>query len=496
MARRPAITPEKLLELGPEKLVQLVLDEAERDAAFRKRVSAALAARKGPESVAKIVDRRLGALERARSFIDWNKARAFRDDLAATVATIAEELGKADPGMAIDRLLRFIATHDSVSRRVDDSYGRIENVYDQAIEEVGRLTPNLAQDEKALLPGKIMAALDDADHGYLVAAAEAVIEHLPKDVLRTWNTELTTLQEEQEAKIAKSKDRYIFSNVWQYRDMRQIIADTLGDLDGLLALESTKHPKRQDTIGIAERLLHAGRPTEALDWIRRNRDDAQEFMKVAHGLLLPLSSEQTILEAKILEALGKKDEAQTLRWQAFEVMLSAEILRDYVAALPDFEEFDVLDRAFAHVLSADEIYGALVFFMEWPRPDLAARKVLAHRSEWSGSEYTVLTPIADALSSEHALAATILYRALTDDILNRARSKAYPHAARYLQRLNALARASDEEASGFEDIASHAYYTTDLRKDHGRKRSFWAQTEQAGPSAGREPGAPDGFKLQ
>ncbi|QPB19257.1 hypothetical protein ISN39_16995 [Rhizobium sp. 007] len=70
-----------------------MLDEAERDASFRKLVSAALAARKGPEAIAKLVDRRLGGLERARGFIDWDKARTFRDDLAATVVTISGELG-------------------------------------------------------------------------------------------------------------------------------------------------------------------------------------------------------------------------------------------------------------------------------------------------------------------------------------------------------------------------------------------------------------------
>lgn len=341
-----------------------------------------------------------------------------------------------------------------------------------------------------------MTALDIARHGYLVDAAEAVVEHLPKEVLQTWDTELAALQEEQEAQTAKSKDRYVFSNAWQYRDMRQMIADTLGDLDGLIALEIKKHPDRQDTIGIAERLLEAGRNAEALDWIRRNRDDSSAFKSGASRSNHPLSSERTFLEAKILEALGKKDEAQSLRWQAFETRLSADVLRGYVKTLPDFEEFDVLDRAFAHVLSADEIYGALVFFMEWPRPDLAAKKVLAHRFEWNGGEYAVLTAVADALSFEHALAATILYRTLADDILNRARSKAYPHAARYLQRLTALAKASDEEAARYEDIASHADYTADLRKKHGRKRSFWAQTEQAGPNADRELGAPDGFKVR
>jgi len=114
MARKPALSVETLRALGIEKLARLVLDEAENSAAFRKRVSAALAGLKGPDAIAKIVDRRLAALEKARGFIDWDRARAFRDDLAANLAVMAEELGEASPAMAIDRLLRFIATHESV----------------------------------------------------------------------------------------------------------------------------------------------------------------------------------------------------------------------------------------------------------------------------------------------------------------------------------------------------------------------------------------------
>jgi hypothetical protein len=109
MARKPALSIETLAGLGAEKLAHLILDEAERSASFRGQASAALAGRKGPEAIARIVDRRLGALERARGFIEWDKGRSFRDDLAATVATISGELGEASPVMAIDRLLRFIA---------------------------------------------------------------------------------------------------------------------------------------------------------------------------------------------------------------------------------------------------------------------------------------------------------------------------------------------------------------------------------------------------
>ena len=170
MARKPALSIEALTALGAAKLARLVLDEAERSAPFRRLVSAALAGQKGPDAIAGIVDRRLSALEKARGFIDWVRARAFRDDLATTVAVICDELGEASPVMALDRLLRFIATHESVFERIDDSSGRIQNVYDQAITAAGALTPRLAQADATQLPARIMAALGNTSHGYLVVS--------------------------------------------------------------------------------------------------------------------------------------------------------------------------------------------------------------------------------------------------------------------------------------------------------------------------------------
>lgn len=73
MARKPALSIETLVGLGAEKLAHLILDEAERSASFRRQVSAALAGQKGPGAIARIIDRRLGALEKARGFIEWEK---------------------------------------------------------------------------------------------------------------------------------------------------------------------------------------------------------------------------------------------------------------------------------------------------------------------------------------------------------------------------------------------------------------------------------------
>jgi len=59
MARKASLTVEALADLGARKLAELILDEAKANAAFRKRVNAALAGAHGGEAVAALIDRRL-----------------------------------------------------------------------------------------------------------------------------------------------------------------------------------------------------------------------------------------------------------------------------------------------------------------------------------------------------------------------------------------------------------------------------------------------------
>ena len=107
MAVKSKLNEDVLAKLGAKKLAELALDEAQRNTPFRRRLSAALAARKGPDAVAAIVDRRLMALERAHGFIDWEGNKAFTEELRAMLTIITDELGKTDPDAAIDRIVRF-----------------------------------------------------------------------------------------------------------------------------------------------------------------------------------------------------------------------------------------------------------------------------------------------------------------------------------------------------------------------------------------------------
>lgn len=479
---RTSLTAAGLAALGPDKLARLVFDEAERNAAFRKQVMAALAATKGPDAVAKLMDRRLSVLERARGFIDWDKAKVFQLDLLATVRTIADELGDVDPASAVERMLRFIATHGSVFERVDDSQGRIQGVYETAIAGLSKLAPRMAEDRRRLLPEIVMGSLGDGRHGYLVDVAEVIAKHVPHDALQAWDHRLAEMTAKRSHATAGGTDPAQQASIEQLRSLRQVVAEARGDLDGMIAIEAAKHPNIQDVLGIARRLLAVDRAREALIWVRKEQRPAIRYASasdLANGTppREPLSLTRASLEAEILDALGDQTAAQALRWSAFAATLDAGMLRQHIGKLADFEEFEVIDRAFIHVFAAKQNYLALEFFLQWPHLDKAAKLVVERRAVWSGNAHYVLAPAADILEHDHPLAATILYRLLLDDILGRAKSAAYGHGTRYLAKLDALAPMIEAELAE-TGLGSHAAYREDLRKNHGRKFAFWSLVEK------------------
>ncbi|MEO9633740.1 MULTISPECIES: DUF6880 family protein [Alphaproteobacteria] len=469
MARKSTLSISKLAELGAEKLAQIILAEAERNAGFRRLVKAALAGKSGPEAIAKLIDRRISGLERGKSFIEWDKARVFRDDLRSLIETIGSELGPVAPALAVDRLLRFIATHERLFERIDDSSGYVQDVYYQAIKAVGVLVQTLSGPEANLLPDRIMSSLGESTHGYLSDLTVVVAPHLPQETLSQWDG---NLQQAIADRLAEEKnnrpDNWFDTMTFQWAGMRQTIAIARGDLDLLVALEEQKPRHMQRPLGIAAHLLKAGHASDALDWVRKPGPRAFDEA---------LSPKRVSLEARILDALGEKSAAQVLRWRCFEAILSAGILREYLKQLPDFEDIEAEERAHILALETAKPEVALQFFLDWPRLDLAAKLIEAHPHSWDGGDWHILPKVAKLLEHDYPRAATILYRALLDDILDRARSKAYSHGAKYLAKLTLLA--TDAESPKLHGVVDHATYLSSLKKNHPRKSGFWMRVKKS-----------------
>lgn len=134
------------------------------------------------------------------------------------------------------------------------------------------------------------------------------------------------------------------------------------------------------------------------------------------------------------------------------------------------------------------------FFLDWPRLDLAAKLIATHPHRWDGRDCHNLPKIAGLLEHDHPLAATILYRALLDSILDRARSKAYGHGAKYLGKLAVLAQEADAMRPG--SMTDHAAYLAKLKKTHPRKSGFWARVGDGQPKMPQtsEPRRPEWIK--
>jgi hypothetical protein len=183
------------------------------------------------------------------------------------------------------------------------------------------------------------------------------------------------------------------------RSALQALADGQSDVDAYIALvppEERRMPHQGAEIG--RRLLAAGRAADAIAALERARPK-RSAAKAARdddfylvGLAADDAWEATYIEA--LEATGRQDEAQRLRWAAFEERLSADQLRAYLKRLPDFDDVEAEERAMKHALGFRSFSAALGFFTDWPDQARAAELVLARASEINGNLYHLLDPAA------------------------------------------------------------------------------------------------------
>jgi hypothetical protein len=107
--------------------------------------------------------------------------------------------------------------------------------------------------------------------------------------------------------------------------------------------------------------------------------------------------------------------------------------------------------------------------------DAAESYLQARAEQLDGDHYQFLLPLAETFASlARPLTASLLYRALLDSILRRARTTTYGHGVRYLCKLDLLAQTVND----WRDIEPHTVYVEQLRRQHGRKTSFWSRYER------------------
>jgi hypothetical protein len=434
---------------------------------IKRRLRVELAGKAGGEIVAAEMAKRITSLRSARSFIDWQKRPDFVRDLDLTRSTIAEKVGEARPDLALDLMWRFMALAAPVQNRVDDSSGTVGGVFRAACEDLGDLAIKARPDPHALAE-QVFAAVTKNDFGEFDKLIPSIFPALGKPGAVALKARLTAAMP-----ARPSAGRYD-SQAAALRRALQDLADAERDVDGYIALVPGEDRKRPPVAAeIGRRLLDAGRADEAVAILnaatprkRSTRDDLDDF--TGFGWDDPNADwESVFIDA--LDATGKAERAQRLRWAAFEERLSVERLRAYLKALPDFDDVLAEERAMGHALAFRDFSTALHFFHTWPAHRQAAQLVLERHAEINGNLYYLLDPVARWLEGSLPLAATLLRRAMIEDTLDGAKSKRYRHAARHLAECQSLASI----ISDYGQFETQEAFVARLRSSHSRKSGFW-----------------------
>ncbi|SCW70551.1 hypothetical protein SAMN02927900_03980 [Rhizobium mongolense subsp. loessense] len=478
MAPKTTLNAKNLEVLGAERLAELLIEISTGSAATKRRLRIELAGTQSSAEVAREVTKRLSSIERSRSMINWRRVKALKSDLETQRHVIVDTIASSDPDEAVEVMWRFMGLARSIFERCDDGNGTIMDVFHQACVDLGTIA-SAARPDPRLLGEQTFRALQDNGYGQY----DRLIENLSpalgaegldrlKSLFDDWaKAPVDTPTEAGLAVIGWASSGPGYEDEFNLRHRGRTIrsaleqiADAQGDVDAFIAQQSEQaRSVPMIAAEIAQRLLKAGRAGEAWDAINRIE------MK---GRQSPFEWEKARLD--VLEALGRRDEAQAFRWQCFEQSLNERHLRAFLNRLPDFDDLEAEENAFDCVSHFSDVHQALAFLLSWPALDRAATLIRARAAELDGDHYELLTPASEHLQEKYPLAATIVLRAMIDFTLDRAKSSRYRFAARHLVQCERLST----KICALDTFTSHPDYVADLRGKHAKKAGFWTAAGQ------------------
>jgi hypothetical protein len=458
---RTVVNAASLERLGAPRLAELLALQARHDRNLRNMLALALAEAAGGDALADHIDRRLLALARGRQ-LDRDATKALHRELDGLRQAAAGTIAGRDPRAAIERLRQMIDIGPAIALRTSCAPDMPVAWQNAVLADLARLwTAHAPADPQEVFA--LALACCTRSEMPLPAVLPVLAPVLDEPGLRAlWaqlKVELEKMPAEQSGGRWGAAGPYAFvsgTRTWQLRQRLGEIADMLGDVDGYVALETAQPRPQVNVRAIVERLLKAGRGEEALAWL----DDGRYQNRQIPTLDLRLAA---------LDAIGRGDEAQALRWRRFERHLDRAMLKDYLRRLPDFEDFEAERRAMAVAVAARSVSDALAFLLAWPDLDGVARLVRERHGAFRTVSPELLLGASEALRDAHSQEAAAAIRAAVTNVLDRHLSYLHERAARAL----ADAATLDEPAWLQPAAETHVAWVDRLRQQFGRRWSFW-----------------------
>ena len=476
MPSKKSLNAGNLETLGAERLAELLIEISNGKSGARRLLRLELAGAEGTAELAREVRHRLTTIGRSRAALDLQKIRELEDELQVLRKIIVRRITTEDAVQALDLMWQYMGIANSTLDRCHDYAGSVVDVF-RAAADLGDIAHTAKPDPHKLAERAFEALTQNAHRQYdgliralTPALGQQGLVRLKQRMIELSNTPLAELPEAHRPRppwpFSEMDDADETADRRRLRTARAAmkdIADAQGDVDAFIAQhddDDMKLPKV--ATAIARRLLAAGRAEEAL-----KATLAAEYDEGVNPAWLDYKLEDARTDA--LDALGRSDEAQELRWSCFEHSLSALHLRAYLKRFPDFDDIEAEEKALDHAQRFHNRHTALSFLVSWPALDRAAALVIEEAADLAGVFHEILTPAADALAARHPLAATLVLRAMIDFTLSQREEARYKHAARHLLECSSLSPTIQD----FRTFETHEAYEARLRREYAREPSFW-----------------------
>ncbi len=397
---------------------------------------------------------RLSALKRSKRFVRWGESAGLARELRELLQQIEDQVEDAQAGCQL--VADFYTTDCSVFDRCDDSSGHVGDVYRYDACELFISYAKRCADKSWLAKLILKTSLKD-DYGVRDAVVKSGAEFLPEAQLRWLIDQYQQLATEEPEEFPRRH--------WLYQ-----VESLARQLKDAPLFEQTRRaawgdePGTAGCVDIARVYLDCGEEQTALDWLERIPAGESFQQQERDELLLAIYDRQ-----------GDKQRQAEIARRSFRRQRSRSGFERWIAIVGDDQRDELLDQEVRIILDAPLLSLTGAAFLTAMEQWNAAESYLQTRAEQlDGDHYQVLLPLAETFASlARPLTASLLYRALLDSILRRARTTTYGHGARYLRKLDLLAKT----VSDWRDIEPHTVYVERLWQKHGRKTSFWSRYE-------------------
>lgn len=438
---------QKLLNLGADKLAGALMELAGSIDAVDDLVERIT---QTPQGNIERYTLKLADIRQSQRFVSWRESSDYARELLAVLDDL--QAGDPDPQTGAEMVAAFYECDAGVLGCCDDSGGSVGDVFRFDARELFVSYAVRCADKKWL--GNLVLRLMESDsYGVRDVLIDCAAQYLPEEVMREMVSRMLELAEKEAGEYQKRDWLHgVESLARQLKDAPLFERARLASWDTLSTAAC---------VDIARVYLECDLAETALTWLEKVKDESY------------LLSERDSLLLEIYGRLGDTPRQADAAWRIFRRNRNVSSLSQLLGVIGHDKRESVVTAETQALLDGSGFSAEdAAFLVEIGKMDAAEAYLLKNMHLLNGDHYTGMLPLAEAMEKDSRYrAATVIYRSLLDSILRRAQSRIYHHGVNYLRKLDLLARC----VSDWGSVEPHDVYLFGLRRDHGRKSSFWSK---------------------